>query len=124
MKCFICKKHFNYKKTFKNILEVDNDIVCDQCYKRYPISLDYTTIPVGKYHLKIYSLHKQIFRISEHAYINEYSKIYDYLYNKQKNTPILLYNRFYLSDSNIYKMEILSTLFENDIYIICNNLID
>ena len=124
MKCRICDKYFNYKKTFKNLFEIDKDIICEQCYRRYPINLDYTVIPLVKYNLKIYSLHKQIYRINEHAYINEYSRIFNYIYDKNKKLPILLYNRFYLNQTNIYKMEIVSTFFESDVFIICNNLVD
>lgn len=123
MKCFICKKYFNYKKTFKNLFEIDKDIICEQCYKRYPINLDYSVVPLERHYLKIYSLHKIIFRINEHAYINEYSRIFNYLFDNKKRVPILLYNRFYLNESNIYKMELVSTLFESDVYIICNNLV-
>ena len=89
------------------MLEIENENVCPSCYKKYPIKIDYVIIPIGKYNLKVFTLFNKVYKIPDNSYIKEFSRIYSYVFNKNEHVPILIYNKFYLTESNINKLEII-----------------
>lgn len=124
MKCIICKKNFNFKKTFKNFLDNDNEQVCDDCYNKYPIKISFDVLPVNQHMVHIFSLFPKKYRVPEQAFIKEYSRLFDYVYQKNNKEVILMLKGFNLTKTFFPVLELISTLFDSDIYIICNYIED
>lgn len=118
MKCYICKKNFNEKISFSNLFKPKMLFICDDCYRRYPINISYTEVPVGK-GIRIYSLFPKKYKINTNAFILEYSRIYEFI-AEIKNRYILLFDNFYLTDKMEKFIEAFSSLFDGEIFILCN----
>lgn len=125
MRCLICKKTFFAKKSFCSLLKNEKYIICDKCYKQYPIKINYCSLPLNKHILHIYSLYPKAYFINSLAYSYEYSKVFSYVISKT-NFDALYFSYDYFK-INMLKLDIfedLSSFYDKDIYIICNYLAD
>lgn len=123
MRCIICKRLFNLKRGFTNLLVDRKEQVCDVCYNKYKLKIAYTEIPIGK-GVKVYSLFPKKYMIPDNAFVVETSRIFSYILNTFNPKVILIYNNFYLSERQNTILEQISTLFESEIYILCNYMSD
>lgn len=106
-------------------MTLDNDLVCDNCFNKYPIKIDFMMFPIKKYSIKIFSLFPKYYKIPENAFIKEYSRLFNFILEKNNNKSyILSYDTLFLTASFFNKMEILSTLIDDDIYVLCNFLVE
>lgn len=120
MKCINCKNDFYIKRTFSNLFSSKKLMLCDSCYKSFPIEISVQTIPLFKHTLFVYQIYKSDYKINPNSYLIEYSKVFEYLLRKNQNDLIYVYDRFNLSQSNLDLFEQISTSFEKDIFILCN----
>lgn len=118
MKCLICNKSFNVKRKLSTLLKKEMVFVCDTCYKRYPINLNYQIIPIDNHLVHIYTLFDFKIYFKGDPFIIEYSKIFDFLNSKHKNELILLYKDLILSDKEFNNLEIISKALDKDIIIL------
>lgn len=115
MKCSECNKEFIVKRKISDLLKKQFYLICDDCYKKYPIKIEYIELPLNNNHyLKIISLLDESIKINKNAYLIEYSKIVEkYL----KEYPILIDN-LVINKRNMTQFEYLSKIIKNDVLII------
>lgn len=123
MRCLICKRLISTNLTFSNFLKNQNDLICDACFKRYPLKISYAVIPIGK-NVHIFSLYPKKYQINENAFLIEYSKIFEYMQKNFKNKLIIPFNNFNLTKNRVYILEQISKLINDEIFIICNYFTD
>lgn len=125
MKCLICKRTFSVKKNFSSLFLHERYLICDKCYKSYPIKIGYTVFPLTNHQLFIYSLYPKPYFINPLAYSYEYSKIFSYVYQKSNMADIYMaFDTLRISKQKFDIFDELSSFYDKDIYIICNYLAD
>ena len=121
MKCLICQKVFSHPKTFSTFFNNKELYICDSCYKRYKIDLSYNVIPLSnKKMLHIYSLFPKSEFFKGDPFIEEFSKLYKYVYNINPKRHIIVEYNIFFTNEKIKIYEELSKLIDDDLYILCN----
>ena len=65
MKCSECNKEFIVKRKISDLLKKQFYLICDDCYKKYPIKIEYIELPLNNNHyLKIISLLDESIKIN------------------------------------------------------------
>lgn len=119
MKCAICNRNFIINRKLNDLFKVKKFYVCDSCYKRYPIKINYNVIPLNKYNLRIYSLFDKFYYFSNDPFVLEFSHLLDYVI-PLSNDNILIYNYLNITQKKLEIFEALSTLLESDLIIVCD----
>lgn len=119
MRCMICKRLFNRRISFSNFYKIENELICDDCFKRYKLHIGYSFMPIGK-GLHIYYLFQDKYHISDNAFLIEYSRIFTYLLDKNQDTPIICYNNFYPNERTLKCLDAYGELFESQLVVLCN----
>lgn len=115
--CIVCHKSFIIKRSIKELLKKQMYLICDMCYKAHPLKLNVLNIPLeGGYEAFILSLFDESEKFNADGYILEYSKIVCKYLNKE---PIVE-NNFSLNKKNIKRLDTISKLLQNNVYVICN----
>lgn len=122
MRCLICDEEFNVIRTLKDLFRVKKFYICDNCLKRYPIKINYSTIPLYKKNLDIIYLFEKEPKIKYEGYIIEFSAIYKKLVETNPDKLIFTYDFFNLSYEKLSEFEHISTLLDKDIIILTNIL--
>lgn len=119
MRCSICKRKFEIKRNFNNLLKIERYYICDSCYKKYPISLDMFTMPLSEGRtVYVYTLFSEDNRIDTTPFIKEFSFIYKYCMKKHTNTKIILEEQFKINDESMFYLNVLSSIEEKSVVII------
>ena len=75
MYCRNCGNYFYVKRKLLELFKSKKELLCDECYNKYPINIDINHLLLDKYHCIIISLFKQKYNLNFNCYIKEYSKI-------------------------------------------------
>ena len=118
MMCKICNNKFYIRRDFISLFSNKKYVICESCYKKHPIELEYNHLELEKFNCLILSMFKRKYHINFNAYIYEYSKIFN-KFNKN-NTYVLLFYDF-LDLTNINTLEVLnviSRLWQKNLFVI------
>ncbi len=119
MKCLICNHTFIVKRRIKDLFSYSKYFVCDSCYKKYPIKINYSVVPLNKYSLKIYSLFDKEYYFKNDPFFLEFSHLLDYVL-KSSNENIFIYSLLKLNEYNLSILSNLANLLESDLIIVCD----
>ncbi len=119
MKCLICNRNFTIKGKLRDLFKNNKFYVCDACYKRYPIKLNYNVIPLNNYNLKIYSLFDKYYYFANDPFVLEFSHLLEYVLS-QNYQNVLIYNNLNINERKLYIFENLANLVEDDLIIVCD----
>ncbi len=122
MRCLNCKKNFNFKRGISSIFKKDNYLICDDCYKRYPIQIGFSVIPLDKSNLIISYLFDKKYMLNFKAFSYEYSRLFFQIYLNNKESYIFSYESFRITDLILEIFNELSKDTNKDIFVICNYL--
>jgi hypothetical protein len=90
--------------------------------KNYPIEINFNYVPINNKTLDIVSLFNSDRRINYDVFFNEYSVIYQNVLKNNENKLIIMFDKFYLTESILLDFEYISTLIDKDIIILTNVL--
>ena len=119
MKCAICNRNFTVKYRLKDLFKNKKYYICDSCYKRYPIKINYNVIPLNKYNLKIYSLFDKYYHFKNDPFVLEFSHLLEYVLTLE-NENIFIYNIININEYKLNYFETISNLMESDLIIVCD----
>ena len=122
MDCLICGAYFNEPRFLKDLFRTKKFYTCLECIKKYPIEINFNYIPVNNKTLEIVSLFASDWRINYDVFFNEYSIIYQNIIKNNENKLVIMFNKFYLTESILLDFEYISTLVDKDIIILTNVL--
>lgn len=122
MKCLICRCSFSVKKRFSNLLYNEKYLICDKCYKIYPMKINYSCLPIDMHNIHIYYIYPKPYCINSLAYSYEYSKLFDLLFSHNPNELFFSFDYFRMTNLKLDIFQELSSFYNKDIYIICNYL--
>lgn len=115
MKCLICNNEIVIKRNWETLFSKQKHLVCDKCYKKYPIKITYQVIPVQNKLVQIYSLFSKKYSFDRHAYSCEMGRLIKYILKRINKNDIFLYTK---NIEDIYDdLEIISLL-GKDIFIV------
>lgn len=118
MICRICNNRFYIKREFVSLFSTKKYIICDPCYKKYPIDLEYEAVKLEEYECCILNMFSKKYRINTNAFIYEYSKIFNKFYRKN-NYFVLMYESLDLNDYYVIEaLDIISKLLQKNLFII------
>lgn len=116
-KCAICKNNFYVKRGFLDLLRPENEYICNSCYNKYKIELNYQEFMLENYSCAVVSLFKRMYKINYKAFILEYSRIAQKLMEKSDYELILL---DYVDLSyNLETLNMYANLLKKNIIILC-----
>lgn len=124
MKCLNCNKNFNFKRDISSILKKDDYLICDECYKRYPLQIGFSVIPLNNSNLIICYLFDKKYMINFKAFSYEYSRLFFQIYLKNKESYIFSFETFKITNLRLELFNELSNDSNKDIFVICNCLIN
>ncbi|MGM9971282.1 MAG: hypothetical protein ACI35W_02600 [Anaeroplasmataceae bacterium] len=117
MICMLCNKSFLIKRRIKDLLVKQKYLVCDNCYKAHPLTIDNIVLPLNNNkNGYIISLFNESEVIDFSGFMFEYSIIA----SKYIDKYLILYDTLNLTDKTIDIFNILSNLVDDDLYIITN----
>ncbi len=119
MKCAICNRNFTVKSRLKDLFKNKKYYICDSCYKRYPIKINYNVIPLNKHNLKIYSLFDKYYHFKNDPFVLEFSHLLEYVLTLE-NENIFIYNIININEHKLNYFETISDLMESDLIIVCD----
>ena len=119
MVCKICKRKFYKRKTLLNLFKKEEEIICPNCYKKYPIELSYESFPLENYNCLVVSIFKYNYKINYDYFIKKYQKIYERLDN-MNSSELLFFDFIDITNQLSYLNEI-ANLMENNIIILTFN---
>jgi hypothetical protein len=124
MKCLICNNHFIEKRKFLELFKVERDLlICEKCYKKYPINLNLEFIELEKYHAVVISMFKRYYRINYNAYIYEYSKVLRQ-YFKRNGYFTLFFDKIDFDDHTLFMLDLISKLNDKNLIIVVFNTVE
>lgn len=118
MVCAKCKKLFFIKRGFLGLFREEKEFLCNECYKKYPISLGIESIAFSDYEAVIISIFRKRYPIDYNWYYKEYNQIIEANLNREGYNVILLDSLLINQDT----MEVLNSycqLFKSNIIVIC-----
>lgn len=124
MKCMICGGLFNEHRKLKDLFRTVKYHVCSSCLKTYQININFSVIPLKHHVLEIVSLFDKDKNINYDAFLQQYSTIYQKICFLNDDKLIITMNKVYLSEEFIDSYEQISTLFDKDIIVLTNVLLD
>lgn len=118
MICYECKKKFYFKRSFRNLFKEEEEFLCNNCYNKYQIKLQYEEIILDEYHAIILSMFPNYYKIDYNLFYKEYSKIFAAIYSK-KGYIVLFFDHIYFNDYLLETLDAISKLFQSNLYILC-----
>ena len=118
MRCVICNELFYIKRRILDLFKTEKEYVCNRCYKRYPINLNYEAIQLDKYKCVIISMFNKKNRIEYNGFVKEYSKLFiSNMYRKGFHAIFL--DHVILNDDFLEIMDMYSKLLKKNLAILC-----
>lgn len=115
LRCVLCKRGFIIKRMISTLFKKDNYIICDDCYKKNPLDICLSTIPLNnRKMLNIISMFSSDIITNYKAFIFEYS----FIVLKYLNLEPIIIDRIFLNNDFINSMNDLSLLLDKDLYVI------
>ncbi|MCR5787093.1 MAG: hypothetical protein K6G28_05275 [Acholeplasmatales bacterium] len=120
MRCKICNKTFFVQRKLKNLLETQRYFICDDCYKKYKIDLEFNVIPLDDFDLIILSLFKEAYKFKGDPFIIEYSNLFNYAITHYKDEIIICEKNIYIDDKKLELFNNISKISKTSLVLICN----
>ena len=118
MRCVICNELFYIKRRILDLFKTEKEYVCNRCYKRYPINLNYEAIQLDKYKCVIISMFNKKNRIEYNGFVKEYSKLFiSNMY--RKGFYAIFLDHVILNDDFLEIMDMYSKLLKKNLAILC-----
>lgn len=120
MLCLVCGEIFNEPRFLKDLFRTKKYHICQNCLKKYPISLEFIRFPLSHNHyLEIVSLfRKQSFNYN--SYLNEYSIIHQKLLEMNHSFLVIPEIKFVMTEEKLEQFDYVSTMLDKDIIVITN----
>ena len=117
MKCLNCGKVFIVKRKLNTILNLKDEVVCDECLKRYPIKINFSSIPLSNYNLEIiYLFERKNFNFL--IYEEALEKLFNEVKKTRKEALVFKENYLKLNDKKISEYEGLANKEKRNIIIL------
>lgn len=118
MRCLICQKTFYFKRTLKNLFDLQEDLICDKCKKEISINIKVQIIPLDNRKLINFYFFDQKMFYDLDLFSNEMYQLIDTINKIKENNIILLYDFFKLTENVLKEMEEVATLTDEIVYVI------
>lgn len=118
MRCLICQKTFYFKRTLKNLFDLQEDLICDKCKKEISINIKVQIIPLDNRKLINFYFFDQKMFYDLDFFSNEMYQLIDTINKIKENNIILLYDFFKLTENVLKEMEKVATLTDEIVYVI------
>ncbi len=118
MRCLICQKTFYFKRTLKNLFDLQEDLICDKCKKEISINIKVQIIPLDNRKLINFYFFDQKMFYDLDLFSNEMYQLIDTINKIKENNIILLYDFFKLTENVLKEMEKVATLTDEIVYVI------
>lgn len=118
MRCLICQKTFYFKRTLKNLFDLQEDLICDKCKKEISINIKVQIIPLDNRKLINFYFFDQKMFYDLDLFSNEMYQLIDTVNKIKENNIILLYDFFKLTENVLKEMEEVATLTDEIVYVI------
>ena len=115
--CKNCGSKFYIKRSILDLFSTKKEYLCPNCYRVYPLSLNFEDIILDKYEVKIVSMFKETRVKDLNCYINEYDKIFKSLLTTSK-LPIIFIDEISLEDETFEELDAMTKLFESNLIIL------
>ncbi|MBQ9124254.1 MAG: hypothetical protein IJY14_01060 [Acholeplasmatales bacterium] len=117
MKCKCCGDYFYIKRSLLELFKQHDEILCNNCYKSYPLNINIENILLDQYSCKIIALFKEDYKINYNFFINEYNKIFKANMNRE-GYHTLFFDYVKLDDYSLEVLDIISKIFQKNLLII------
>ncbi len=118
MVCAKCKKLFFIKRSFLGLFREEKEFLCNECYKKYPISLGFESIKFVDYEVAIISLFKKKYPIDFNWYYKEYNQIIEANVDRDGYNVIVL-DSLLLNQDTMEVLNYYCHLFKSNLIVVC-----
>ena len=115
--CLNCGTKFYVKRSILELFSTKRELICKECYLKYPLKITFEDIYLDKYKAKIVSMFKDVKVNDLNIYMEEYTKIFKSLLHF-KNYKIIFIDSINLTDEVIEELDAISKIFESNIIIL------
>ncbi len=100
-----------------NLFGNNIEYLCENCYKRNPISLELVQVPLESYHCYILTMFSKRNNIHINYYFREYNQIIKQYFHRE-GYFFLFFDSFSLTDRTIEVLDVISKLFQKNLFIL------
>ena len=123
MICRICGDIFYVRRGILDLFKTKEELICNKCYKKYPIHLSYEVCQLDKYNCVILPMFSKKYFIDYNLFIKEYSKIFIANY-KREGFQIFFFNHLNLTDDyELEALDAITKLVKSNIIVLCFSLV-
>lgn len=123
MICRICGDIFYVRRGILDLFQSKEELICNKCYKKYPIHLSYEICQLDKYNCVILPMFSKKYFIDYNLFIKEYSKIFIANY-KREGFQIFFFNHLNLTDDyELEALDAITKLVKSNIIVLCFSLV-
>lgn len=123
MVCKICGDIFYIRRGILDLFNTKEELICNKCYKKYPIHLSYEVCQLDKYNCVILPMFQKRYNIDYNAFIHEYGKIFLANY-KREGFQLFFFNHLDLTnDFELEALDAISKLVNSNLIILCFSLL-
>ena len=123
MICRICGDIFYVRRGILDLFKSKEELICNKCYKKYPIHLSYEVCQLDKYNCVILPMFSKKYFIDYNLFIKEYSKIFIANY-KREGFQIFFFNYLNLTDDyELEALDAITKLVKSNIIVLCFSLV-
>lgn len=123
MICRICGDIFYVRRGILDLFQSKEELICNKCYKKYPIHLSYEVCQLDKYNCVILPMFSKKYFIDYNLFIKEYSKIFIANY-KREGFQIFFFNHLNLTDDyELEALDAITKLVKSNIIVLCFSLV-
>lgn len=123
MICKICGDIFYVRRGILDLFKSKEELICNKCYKKYPIHLSYEVCQLDKYNCVILPMFSKKYFIDYNLFIKEYSKIFIANY-KREGFQIFFFNHLNLTDDyELEALDAITKLVKSNIIVLCFSLV-
>ena len=123
MVCKICGDIFYIRRGLLDLFNTKEELICNKCYKKYPIHLCYEVCQLDKYNCVILPMFQKRYNIDYNAFIHEYGKIFLANY-KREGFQLFFFNHLDLTnDFELEALDAISKLVNSNLIILCFSLL-
>ena len=123
MICKICGDMFYIRRGILDLFKTKEEVICNKCYKKYPIHLSYEVCQLDKYSCVILPMFMKRYNIDYNLFVNEYSKVFKANYRRD-GFKIFFFNHLDLTcDLELEALDAITKLVKSNIIVICFSLV-
>lgn len=115
--CLICGNKFYVKRSILSLFTIEKEYICKDCYKKYPISLNFEDITLDKFKVTFITIFKNVFIKDFSCFYLEYGKIFNAIY-KKASVPIIFIDSITINDYTLEEIDEITKMFSSDVIIL------